>query len=197
MYIDFCPYESDSVLEAGSMLIVLFLELVACWFLFVKLVARWFFPSLNSFISFISPRNWFFFPGTLCVQIFFPVRAAYCFLTFVHETCHMLIFSSWNLYIDFSNKETVFFYGTCYLLISYRTYCAKFFVNETCFTLILYFVKLLHWFFPLEKLILFIKLFSCWFFLFLELSASFYLFVKIVAWRFFLFVKLVNWFLSS
>ena len=139
-------------------------ELVARWFLFVKLVAVRFFSTWSLYID-SSPSETDFIQGTCCVLIFVLenscvlsiVRETCCVVIFilfklilsrnfvacrffVRETCCMSFFSSWNLYIDLSNRETDFVHGACCVLIFVRgTFCVPIFVRETWCMLIFFF----------------------------------------------------------
>ena len=65
------------ILIFPSYKLILFVELVAFWFLFVKLVGRWIFHSWNLYIDF-SPRETDFVHGTFSVLIF--VLGGFCVL---------------------------------------------------------------------------------------------------------------------
>ena len=102
----------------------------------------WIFFSLWSWLFFMKiVADWFCVSGTYCMQF-----------VFVHETCCMLILNSWNLYSDFSSRETDFAHRTC---------CTPIFGSENCCMLIFHcsWNLYLDFFFNFVKLILFIELF--------------------------------------
>ena len=76
----------------------------------------------------------------LCVNFF---HGTCCLLIFVHKTSFDF-FSSWNLYVEFSPRETNIVHETfCVLIFAGGTCCGLIFILETCCVLILLINELL------------------------------------------------------
>ena len=115
-------------------------ELVECWFFFVKLVECWFFKSWKSYIDF-SPPETDFVPETCCVLFLFMELAACWF------------FSSIYLYVDFSFRESyklIFYPGDTNLL--HVTCCMRIFFVELAASWFLFLKHVTCWLFSSWKL---------------------------------------------
>ena len=163
------------------------MELVACWFCFVKLVTclYWFFFNFKLFFYllhwFFSSWNWFCSWILLCTEF---VRGTFCVLFLFMKFLACFYFSSWNSQIDFSSRETDFVHETCWVLIFYsrNLLYVDFSLRETCIFIFL-----------LLKVILFMNAAAC-IFLLVELVACWFLLVKLV---YFSFQETLNWFPPS
>jgi len=146
--------------------LILFVELVACWFFVRETFCVLTFSSWNLYIDFSPPETYFvhktccepiFIHETCCRLIF--VRETYCMLIYIREMCSILIFLPVKLIMLMELLEWWFFvYGACSVLI-------------------FLFVRLEHWFFLISKLILFMGLVALWL-LFGELIVRWFFFVR-------------------
>ena len=135
--------------------LILFKELVAYGFLFVKLVASWFFFSLWYFYLDFSAWETDFVCETWCLLIFCLRNVLHVYFWSWNLLHHD--FSSWNLYNYFSPRETDFVDGIC---------CVMTFVHETWWMLIFVHKLIASWFFFSWNFYYFLIFLIFWFYWF-------------------------------
>ena len=130
---------------------IVFIELVACCFIFV---------SWNLFRA-----N--FFLWKLLLIVFRSVKLVNWFLhaEFLHKTDLGWYFSLWNLYIDFLLMKLILLMKllVCWFLFLEIIVCWFFIVCETSCILIFLIVRIVNWSYLLVILIIVIELLVCWF----------------------------------
>ena len=183
LYVDFSLRETCILIFLFAILI-LFIELVACWFFFGTGCMLFFSSSWNLYI-YLSPCEpdfvhgtslcWFFVGGTFCVLIF--LRKTCCMLIYLFlKLTHCFCFSwnwfcSWNWLLAYFCSWNLSYADFC----SWNLLCVDFSFRETC---ILFFLLVKMIFFSVNGiydmlifahgtcclLILFVKLAICWIF---------------------------------
>ena len=94
--------------QVNFIMIFFFMKLAACWFYFVKHDAGWF-----SFMKLLHVDYFLKKPNVSCFLAL--INLIYFYFFFIKRIAQSF-FSSWNLYVDFSPRETSFVRETCCVL---------------------------------------------------------------------------------